>query len=104
MSDISRQRCYNHQSREAAARCLECGRSYCRECVTEHDDKVMCSECLKNQTSALKEKKKRFGNVFRLIFFAINIIFLWITFYYLGRSLLKIPASFHDGTIWKSLL
>ena len=36
MSNLIHQRCSNHPGREAAVRCPECGRFFCRECVTEH--------------------------------------------------------------------
>ena len=103
MQDISRQRCFNHESREAVARCPECSRYFCRECVTEHDDRVMCSGCLKKQVSDFKEKKKRFRIFSRLVLFSGNLLFLWFLFYYSGRLLLKIPASFHEGTLWQNL-
>ena len=34
-------------TREAVARCPECTQFFCRECITEHDDRVLCSACLK---------------------------------------------------------
>jgi hypothetical protein len=27
----------------------------------------------------------------------------WVVFYYIGRLLLLIPSSFHEGTIWKEV-
>lgn len=44
------QRCWNHESREAVCRCPECGRSYCRECVTEHEARLLCAACLRTLT------------------------------------------------------
>jgi hypothetical protein len=43
MQDITQQRCLNHMLREAVARCPECSRFFCRECITEHEDKVLCA-------------------------------------------------------------
>ena len=40
------QRCWNHEAREAACRCPACGRSYCRECVSEHEGRLLCAACL----------------------------------------------------------
>jgi hypothetical protein len=40
------QRCWNHELREAVCRCPECGRSFCRECVTEHEARLLCAACL----------------------------------------------------------
>jgi len=39
-------RCWNHEDREAACRCPGCGRPFCRECVTEHEARLLCSKCL----------------------------------------------------------
>jgi hypothetical protein len=47
MSDLARQQCFNHPGREAGVRCPACHRDYCRECVTEHDDRYLCSGCLR---------------------------------------------------------
>jgi hypothetical protein len=41
------QRCWNHEDREAVCRCPECGRSFCRECVGEHESRLLCAACLK---------------------------------------------------------
>jgi hypothetical protein len=43
---ILSQRCWNHEGREAACRCPECGRSFCRECVSEHHKRLLCAACL----------------------------------------------------------
>jgi len=45
--NVIRLRCFYHDFREAACRCPICQRYFCRECVTEHDDRVLCVECLK---------------------------------------------------------
>jgi hypothetical protein len=41
------QRCTNHEMREAVCRCPLCRRSFCRECVTEHEDRLVCAACLR---------------------------------------------------------
>jgi hypothetical protein len=43
-------RCLFHPLREAAARCPHCGGTFCRECVTEEDDKLACPPCLRRMT------------------------------------------------------
>ena len=50
MQNLAHQRCFNHAVREAVARCPECGQCFCRECITEHDDRVVCAACLKKLT------------------------------------------------------
>jgi len=46
MKDLAHQRCFNHVQREAVARCPQCRGYFCRECITEHDDRVICAGCL----------------------------------------------------------
>lgn len=101
MRSLSHQRCFNHSVREAVARCPECKQFYCRECVTEHDDRVICAACLKKLARTPFLQRGGLVGVIRglqtLFGLAIAILF----FYLIGQSLLSIPASFHDGTIWK---
>ena len=40
-------RCLFHPLREAAAKCPHCGGTFCRECVTDEDDKLACPPCLR---------------------------------------------------------
>ena len=42
---IALARCQRHPGREAAARCPSCQQSFCRECVTEHDGRMLCLGC-----------------------------------------------------------
>ena len=102
MNDLIHKRCYNHRHREAAALCTECGRYFCRECITEHDDRVLCSSCLVKVTRRPGLALSKFSAVHRLANFCIGIVILWIAFYYLGQFLISIPSSFHEGTIWSS--
>ncbi len=46
MTAAIQHRCWNHESREAVCQCPECGRSFCRECVTEHQSRLLCAACL----------------------------------------------------------
>jgi hypothetical protein len=102
MQDLTRQRCQQHQFREAVARCPECGSFFCRECITEHADKVLCASCLGKTLEARTEKSTRFQWFFHLGHFFMGLVILYILFYYLAEILLAIPASFHEGTIWQS--
>ena len=57
-SSVAKAICFLHPQREAAARCVSCGRSFCRECVTPLDRRMYCAACFKEKTGA-KEKHKR---------------------------------------------
>jgi hypothetical protein len=101
MEDLQHQRCFNHLSREAVARCPECRRYFCRECVTEHEDKVLCAACLGQKINSDAFALTRFNRYSRVIQFLLGGMLLWIFFYYLGQILLALPSAFHEGTLWE---
>jgi uncharacterized paraquat-inducible protein A len=100
MQTLATQRCHFHLDREAVARCPECGQFFCRECVTEHDDRVVCASCLKKIAGKTAVRRARFAGFFRAVLMLCGILILWMFFYYIGRLLLATPASFHEGTLW----
>jgi uncharacterized paraquat-inducible protein A len=102
MPDITHQRCHNHMQREAVARCPECGRFFCRECSTEHEDKVLCAACLRRLAEPLGKTSDGFRGLFRLGQFLLGILILYILFYYLAQVLLAMPSDFHEGTLWQT--
>jgi len=102
MPDITQQRCHNHLEREAVARCPACGRFFCRECITEHEDKVLCAACLRKLVEPSGQTSDRFQGLFRLGHFLIGIIILYVLFYYSAQILLALPSDFHEGTLWQT--
>lgn len=99
MPALTHQRCFNHATREAAARCPECAQFFCRECITEHDSRVICSACLKKLARVPLTKRPAFAQA-RLAVTSLSGIFIgWIFFYLIGTTLLKLPATFHEGTL-----
>jgi len=98
---IANEKCFNHNHREAAALCLECRRFFCRECVTEHDDRAVCASCLRKLTSAGSDRRSALAGLFSVFSFFAGLIFLWLLFFYFGQVLLKIPASVHEGALWR---
>lgn len=100
MQTLLHQRCFNHAMREAAARCPECSRFYCRECITEHDDRVLCSACLKKLARTPLAKRPAFVKVLRFAQCAAALVLTWFFFFIIGETLLKIPTTFHEGALW----
>ncbi len=103
MATLSNQRCYHHHQREAVVRCPECRRYFCRECVTEHHERMLCSQCLKRLNSERRKSSKpwvRGGLLAGQGFF--GFLLLWYAFYLVGLTLLAIPHAFHEGVIWES--
>jgi hypothetical protein len=100
MSALAQQRCRNHAEREAVARCPECQRYFCRECITEHDDRVVCSACLVKLAGETEKRTWRISGVVQAGQFAAGLFVLWFCFYILGRLLLNVPSDFHADAFW----
>ena len=98
-SELAHRRCDNHVNREAAARCPKCERFFCRECVTEHDGRVICADCLTAETEAQTARWSPAGLGLYLAAIA-GVVTAWAAYYYLGRLLLSIPHEFHEGKMW----
>lgn len=95
-------RCVRHSAREAAGLCSVCGAAFCRECLTEHDHRLVCAGCLPKSDAAAKPRR---GAGLRRMRRAAGVlaaaVFLLTAFYLFGATLVKIPPTFHDGTIWQ---
>lgn len=96
------QRCFHHEFREAASRCPVCLRYFCRECVTEHQDRVLCTECLKKTVARGEEHATVLRRLLQALLPVAGLLMAWLFFYAIGRTLLAIPAAVHDGTVWDS--
>lgn len=103
MTSLALQRCLNHPAREAAARCVQCGSNYCRECVEEHDGKLKCAACLRNAAKQSILQRAWFLKLWGGAQTAFALFFLWLAFFTLGKTLLTIPESFHEGEVWKRM-
>jgi hypothetical protein len=100
MTDLAYLRCFNHAGREAVARCPECRQFFCRECVTEHDDRVICAACLRNLVKTPSTRRRAFSGLARFIQFAFGILLAWFFFFLLGETLARLPDAFHESTLW----
>jgi hypothetical protein len=101
MPNLATQRCFNHLEREAVARCPTCGQYFCRECVTEHDDQVICAACLRNITRVPLFQRRGIASLLVLGQCLLGLLAVWFFFYLIGEALLSLPASFHEGSIWQ---
>jgi hypothetical protein len=99
MSTLAQQRCFNHATREAAARCPECRRFFCRECVTEHEERVVCTTCLRKLVESDSAKRRTFLGILRFAQCAAGILIAWFFFFLIGESLLRLPDAFHEGAV-----
>lgn len=102
MANLTYQRCFNHAAREAVARCPECRQFFCRECITEHDDRVICASCLRKLAHVPLLRRPAFAGFVRVVQCALGLLVAWFFFHLVAELLLKLPTSFHDGTLWES--
>jgi hypothetical protein len=101
MTSLVQRRCLNHAGREAVARCPECGRFFCRECISEHDDRILCAGCLGKTVATAARRSGALEGVFLLGQCLLAVAAIWFVFFLVGRSLLEIPTAFHEGRIWQ---
>ena len=98
---LTQQRCLNHDVREAVARCPECEFFYCRECITEHDDRVICAGCLRKLTVKQERRKLPLAALARLGAALVGLVTAWMLFYSLGSLISAIPTEFHNASLWE---
>jgi len=99
--DLRRQRCFHHAAREAVARCPECRRYFCRECVTEHEGRVLCAACIKRLTASEEERAPVLTAALWLAGACLGVLTAWLFFYAMSECLLALPSAFHEGTVWQ---
>jgi hypothetical protein len=103
MNALALQKCLNHPAREAAARCTDCAGNFCRECVVEHDRRLLCAACLRKATKPSVFREVWLKKAWAFLQTAAALAFLWMAFFTLGKVLLAIPSSFHEGDLWKQI-
>jgi len=86
------QRCWNHELREAVCRCPSCGRHFCRECVTEHESRLLCAACLLAMARAAPARRPRARALLTPLAAVASLFLAWLMFY-VGGEILLIVAS-----------
>lgn len=97
---LRQQRCENHPGREASARCPECARFYCRECVTEHEDRVLCASCLARTSVKKKSSSTLWSLLPRLALALLALVAIYLAFLMGGNILISVPSHFHSTGGW----
>ncbi len=93
------QRCWNHEAREAVCRCPECGRSYCRECVTEHQARLLCATCL--AVLGRKGARPKGGGAGTALLAAAGVMLAWLLFFSAGEAIVLVVQRV-EQTSWQS--
>ncbi|MBZ5622633.1 MAG: rhomboid family protein [Acidobacteriia bacterium] len=94
-------RCWNHEAREAVCRCPECGRSFCRECVTEHEARLLCASCLKALARTPQSRRGRIGRLLPAGMVLAGIFLAWLVFFGAGAAF-NLFASRVEQSPWQS--
>ena len=88
MPVLEAQLCWNHESREAVCRCLGCHRSFCRECVTEHQGRFLCAVCF---AAAVPVKTHRSGAIRKAaptVLIGAGLLLAWLAYLTFGQSVI----------------
>ncbi|MEA3207417.1 MAG: hypothetical protein QOE70_474 [Chthoniobacter sp.] len=101
MTAVALQRCLHHEEREAVARCAQCGQFFCRECITEHDERIICAPCLKKLAEAGARARRQPWNLWPAAQLAGGFLLAWVVFYLAGLMLLSLPDEFHNDRLWQ---
>jgi hypothetical protein len=91
-------RCWNHDAREAVCRCPQCSRSFCRECVTEHEARLLCAACLHVATHPAPARASVLRS-FAPVFMAMaGILLAWLIFYTAGETLILVTGRMEQAS------
>ena len=93
---LARQRCWAHPQREAVSRCPECRRFYCRECVTEHDGRLLCVQCLSARTAVQAAPAGTRWAVWAAVA-VLGLVVAFVWFYTTGYVLQQLPPAWSRG-------
>ena len=94
------QRCWNHEAREAVCRCPECGRSFCRECVTEHESRLLCATCLVRVARARPSRRASMRRLLPAAMALAGILLAWVVYYGAGEALILLTTRM-EQTSWQ---
>ena len=93
--------CWNHETREAVCRCPECGRTFCRECVTEHEARLLCARCLETQAQSSGAAHRRKPGTTGVWMAVAGLFLAWILFYGAGQALILVTGRM-EQTAWQN--
>jgi len=95
------QRCWNHDAREAVCRCAECSRSFCRECVSEHEARLLCAECLVRVAQVRAENRGLMRRLMPAAMLLAGLLIAWAVIFGAGESLLLLAERAEQNS-WQN--
>lgn len=60
---------------------------------------MTCARCLL-PGEAPRRQGRLWSGVVRTCQLLAGVLLLWVVFFLLGQALLRLPSSFHEGTLW----
>jgi hypothetical protein len=93
------QRCWNHEGREAVCQCPGCSRSFCRECVTEHEARLLCAVCLEVEFRTGRPRRSVMSGAAIATLALASLLFTWAIFFCLGEAIMSLNARLGQ-TAW----
>ncbi|MDP7397495.1 MAG: rhomboid family protein [Lentisphaeria bacterium] len=91
--------CRNHAGRKVVAHCRHCTQALCRECVTEHNNRMLCENCLRGVSQPVAAESKRRNAAIAAVA-AAGCLLLWLFFLATGQILAHAPSVFHRFVPW----
>lgn len=98
---LKAKRCFNHSVREAVAKCLDCGNFFCRECITEHNTKLVCCNCLGKTTQEAKAGNTLLSTLTMVGLSVLGLIVLWMFFLFIATRLLNVESDSFEQSLHK---
>ena len=100
MSDLARRQCFHHPGREAVVRCPACHRDYCRECVTEHEDRYLCSACIRREAAQDARPAKRVRMPVGALLGLAGLLTAWTVYYASAQYLALRGGAVQAYRVW----
>jgi hypothetical protein len=92
--------CLRHPDRSAVARCRSCAQAFCRECVVEHEYRLMCADCLRREAGRPGDRAGRVPWA-ALAQWVSAVCVVWVMWYGVASAWRRVPSAVHDGLIWQ---
>jgi len=98
---VVQQHCWNHVVRGAVCQCPVCRRPFCRECVSEHDSRLLCATCIKAAVSSANKAPTRRAAWLVLPAMALaSTLLVWAIFFSLGQLIME-SVTLTDRSAWR---
>lgn len=95
MTTFAQKRCFVHSLREAVCLCTECRQSFCRECASDYDGRLVCTACVVNLRRPAASGRQYVHTISASFSILIALLVAWGFFYMAGRVFLLAEPAHH---------